>query len=482
MPRAHQSAPETAGRGVLTFDIRIPTSFLQSEKKEILAHDDSRLYDATGWSLPLAYGIEAYHVDSAPGVATEPFALTERRGSLTNENAKVGFAFDGRDDRAFELLARLFEKNLNVWCCRKPFRAGAVEFARGSFLVRRTGNESLDISSLRALAEASGVDLIGVDEGLANGAFADLGGNEFVLLKAPRIALLAGSGINTGDFGAIWHLLDSRLRMRTSTLDVVSVAGADLSKYNVIVLPDASGGASGYKDRLGEGGVDNLKAFAKAGGTLVAEGAGAALLADTSVAISPVRPREQVLKDLPKYTRALDLSKSALSPAVDSLSIWESRAPRADDGAKKETKKDGKEESSPAVDALKREDEIARKLYPHGAIVAVNVNTEHWLGYGCGPVVPVLLNTRLALVSESVEVPGRFAPANRLRLSGLMWEEARARWSETVYSARDGVGDGQAILFASLPNFRGYYHGAERMLLNALLLGPGFGTAARVEW
>jgi hypothetical protein len=63
-----------------------------------------------------------------------------------------------------------------------------------------------------------------------------------------------------------------------------------------------------------------------------------------------------------------------------------------------------------------------------------------------------------------------------------MWEEARARWGETVYATRDGYGDGQAIVFAAIPNFRGYYYGAERMLLNALFLGPGFGTATRANW
>jgi hypothetical protein len=63
-----------------------------------------------------------------------------------------------------------------------------------------------------------------------------------------------------------------------------------------------------------------------------------------------------------------------------------------------------------------------------------------------------------------------------------MWEEARARWGETVYAARDSYGDGQAIVFDAIPNFRGYYYGAERMLLNALFLGPGFGTAARANW
>jgi hypothetical protein len=97
-------------------------------------------------------------------------------------------------------------------------------------------------------------------------------------------------------------------------------------------------------------------------------------------------------------------------------------------------------------------------------------------------VVPAILNSPLALVTENVEVPARLAPANRLRLSGLRWAEARARWGESVYAARDGYGEGQAIVFAAIPNFRGYYHGAERMLLNALFLGPGFGTAARVNW
>ena len=51
---------------ILEFDIRIPTAFLRTEKKEILAHGDSRLYDTTGWSMPLAYGIEAYRVSAPP--------------------------------------------------------------------------------------------------------------------------------------------------------------------------------------------------------------------------------------------------------------------------------------------------------------------------------------------------------------------------------------------------------------------------------
>ena len=462
---------------ILTFDIRIPTAFLKSEKKEILAHGDSRLYDATGWSMPLAYGLESYQVEGTVGGALEPYVVDERPGSLTNEKALVGFAFDGDDDRAFELLARLFENNVNVWCAEKPFRGAGRDFPRGSFLVRRAGNPSLDVSLLAGLAEKAGVDVYGIDEGLARGIYADLGGNDFTLLKAPRIALVAGPRTNTGDFGAIWHLLDSRLRMRVSTLDAVNVGNADLGKYNVVVLPDAYGGVSEYRGILGDDGIAKLRAFAKGGGTLVAEGAGAALLADTSIAISSARSRAQVLGDLDKYTRATSLSQAAFSPEIDSLSLWESTPV---DKSKKKT--DATKDTDVDEDVIKEQDDIARKLYPHGAIVAVDVNTEHWLGYGCGKTVPALLNSGLALVTDNVDVPARLAPADRLRLSGLLWEEARARWGETVYATRDRFGDGQAILFVAVPNFRGYYHGTERMLLNALLLGPGMGTAARVNW
>jgi hypothetical protein len=466
---------------ILEFDIRIPTSFLKTEKKDILARDDSRLYDTTGWSLPLAYGLQSYIVDGDVRAETEAFLVAPAKGTLAHDKALAGFAIDGRDDRALELLARLFEHDINVWCAQKPFMAGTAAMPRGSFLVRRAGNPDLDTALLRTLAEDAGVEIVGVDSGLGSGRNADLGGNEFSLLVAPRIALVAGTGTSTTSFGATWHLLDSRLRMRTSIIDVARVSATDLSKYNVIVLPDYSGGVERYKGLLGKSGLADLKTWVEAGGTLVADGAGAAVLADTSVAIASVRLREQVLKDLPEYAASLALSKSAFSPEIDSLSLWENRKPKP---APKDAKAEGDKEAKPSDDleARKREDEVARKLAPRGAIVAVDLDEENWLNFGCGATVPALLNTNRTFVTKSVQVAARLAPADRIRLSGLFWEEARARWAESVYASRDAVGKGQVIVFVSTPNFRGYFYGAERLLLNALLLGPGCGTEPRVDW
>lgn len=467
---------------ILAFDNRLSTAFLKTERKEVLARGESRLYDATGWSLSLAYGLQAYHVDAAPGVPTEPFKPVPPHGSLTDPATTVGFAFDGRDDRSFELLARLFENGIHVWCCRKPFRSGDTAFATGSYLIRLNGNPGLDVDRLKSLAEAAGVEVVGVPGGLATGKYADLGGNEFSLLQAPRVAIVGGSGINAYNFGAAWHLLDSRMRMRTSIIDVARLSDADLSRYNVLVLPDDNDGVDGYKGKLGDAGVDRLKAWVKDGGTLIAEGGGAAFAADTSVAISPARMRRQVLKDLPDYLAAMAKSENALHPAVDSLSLWEHRRARA----KKTVRDDDTAGDSTAADEelarRQREDELGRKLAPRGTIVAVDVDTEEWLGFGCRPTIPALLMGTRAFVTKSGQVPARFASPDRIRLSGLLWDEARARWSNTAYATRDGVGRGQVILFTSIPNFRGYYYGAERLLLNALFLGPGMGTATHVDW
>jgi hypothetical protein len=460
---------------ILEFDNRIASAFLETEKKEILARNDSRLYDATGWSLPLAYAIDSYHVTGVPGVDTEPYVVRAPAGSLPQPDARVGFAFDGNDDRAFDLLARLFEADVRVWCARKPFRAGDIDLPRGSFLIRRAGNPSLDVERLAELAGASGVTLHGVDRGLAAGGFADAGGNDFTLLEAPRIALVAGSGVSTYGYGAVWHLLDSRLRVRTSTIDIDRLARSDLGKYNVLYLPDHARGVDGYKGSLGESGLKRLKAWVDAGGTVVAEGAGAAMLADTSVAIASTRMRRQILKKRAEYDAAAGIARDAMNPKIDSLSLWEARVAET-----KETKKNAA--PAPTDAAVEQADEIARKLAPRGVIVAVDVDTEHWLGFGCNPVVPALLIGNRAFATRSVQVPARLAPEARLRLSGLLWEEARARWAQTPYLTRDGVGSGQVILFVSQPNFRGYYHGTERMLLNAMMLGPGMGASRPTGW
>ncbi|MEE9167850.1 MAG: M14 metallopeptidase family protein [Candidatus Neomarinimicrobiota bacterium] len=458
---------------ILTFDVRFNTDFLETQRKSRLKHGRSEIYDVTGWSLAVAYDSEAYFSEAVPDVGTVLFLPSGEKGGIEGKSPKVGYLFSGDDERALMALVPLMEKGVKVWCARKPFEVEGREFPKGSFLIRISANREVDEEALETIAKDAGIVMYGINEGLVTGG-PDLGGREFQLLTHPRIALVGGSPVSTYEFGAVWHLLDSRMAIPVSTLDISTLSRTDLDKYNVLLLPSVWGGPGTYKRLLGDVGIGNLKDWIKDGGTLVAMGSATAFLADTSSGLSSVRQKRQVLKKLPEYEEGLRASKEAESPQVDSLAVWEGKMPEE------------KEKASPTVpdrSEVERRDELARKLSPQGVIMKVELDEEHWLGFGCGNEVPVTVNTSFAYLAKgSVEVAGRLADRDLVRLSGLLWPEARERWSETVWASREGMGKGQMILFATQPNFRAYFHGSERMLLNALLLGPGFGSRPTVEW
>jgi hypothetical protein len=470
---------------ILEFDIRMPTKFLEYEREELLRNKGSKLYEVTAWSLPLGYNLECYFSEKLPKVgmastADVTNAQKQPRG-LVGDASNFGYVIDIVDDGSYLLLARLFERDCKVWSAKKPFEVDGHSYPRGSLLIKRSGNPELDETELAALARGAGVDVHRVGTALATTGV-DLGGGQFALLQTPRIGVVGGSTISTTGFGSLWHLIDNRLQYGMSTLDVSSVVWTDLRKYNVIVLPAAWGGAGVYKRALGESGIKKLKSWVEQGGTLVAMGAATEFLADSSVALSSVRPRRQVLSQLDEYDRALEQVKAALTPEVDSLALWE--GPQ-DESSKKDADKKSDDKDKAATKgkrpkdkkALKEADEMARRFSPHGAILAVDLDDTHWLAFGARSPMPVMVYSSYAFLAKSnVKVAGRYAAPEKIRLSGLLWPEARCRWSETVYATSERRGNGQVVLFAGYPDFRGYFHGSERLLLNALFLGPGFGT------
>ncbi|MHC4787468.1 MAG: peptidase, partial [Planctomycetota bacterium] len=135
------------------------------------------------------------------------------------------------------------------------------------------------------------------------------------------------------------------------------------------------------------------------------------------------------------------------------------------------------------LDALKRHDAWQRRFSPRGSVVAADLDPEHWLCFGAGERLPVYISGSDAWMSKRpAATPARLAPAEELRLSGLMWPEARQRWAGTAYATVERIGNGQVILFANDPFYRAYYEGSARLLLNAVMLGPGMGTRQPLPW
>ena len=483
---------------ILEFDPRTSDAFLIEERKSLENHRGTRIYDVTGWNVAMSLGLPAYWAADVPDVPTQR-RRDASSASIPDAKATYGYLIDARDSALYPMLGRLLEQDAKVRIARKPFRAKGRDYRPGAVLVRNHENAPGILASLLPIAKELNLEVVALDTALSQSG-PDLGGNEFDLLSVPRVAIASQWPIDTTSFGAVWHLLDARVGLRASPVNVHYLGGVDLRTYNVLVLPDCWG-ASTLAGVLPDGIRTQLREWVESGGTLIALGSAAAFVADKDVNLSAVRNKQDVLDKLDVYTESLQRESSARAVSVDPSRVWAAPLPTPvgapSHGA---AKGDGAAESSgtkqvpPAptpeptgkpgdVEKLKRDDAWQRLFSPHGVFVAAALDPEHWLTFGLDDKLSVLIDGSNAfMASFPVGVPARLVSEEQLRLSGLMWPEARQRWANTAYATVERRGRGQIILFASDPAFRGYLDGSTRLLLNAILFGPGMGASQPVPW
>lgn len=472
------------------FDRRMSDDYLTSERREILLRGASRIYDVTSWNIPMMFGLEAYELSA--GVPGADLATTTTRKPSPVPPAQVAWVIDGADDDSVSLAARLMERGLQVRVASKDITWADDEFLRGSLVVALDDNRDfqgdLRLELQRACDELA-LTAVAVDTGLGEGGLPDLGGENFKLLERPRIALLSRGSINFYDAGSIWHELDHRMGVGISMLDADAVSYMDLRRYNTLIVP----GSWGNSPVTGLG--DALKQWVEAGGTLIAIDDAAAAASSKDAALGSVRVLADVLEDMKPYELALLRELAGKEMKVMHDTVWSFELPEveypwdfADDFP-----------ALPDAEELKRRDEWQQLFMPQGAFVAARVDDEHWLTFGCRDALPVLMGGNPVLMSvppaeapirlgvyedSDSETPTRvgwgIVPAGktlRLRMSGLLWPEAAQRLANSAWVTRESVGNGQVILFASSPTFRGATPAMARVFRNAVIYGPGLGAS-----
>jgi hypothetical protein len=462
---------------LLGFDPHMSETFLAEERKELERYRGSRIYDATAWNLPMAYGLEAYWARQVgPAGPPEDDAPQPRADEAA---PTYGWLIDGSSADIHRTLARLFDGDCKPRAATKPFTHGGIRYDRGTILLRRLENPPALPAILGKIAGNNDVVIRPVSTALSSDG-PDLGGRRFSLLQAPRVAIASQWPVASTSFGSTWYLLDDRLRMRCSPVNVQNLGSMDLRKYNVLVLPrvwsaDALGAV------LTERGIKRIKAWVESGGTLIACGGSAAFVARKETQLGTVRLKREVLDDLAAYEEALKRERKARTIEIDPDEIWGDGTDVDDAEVPADEAKTAK--PKPDLDALKRLDRWQRRFQPQGVIMAADLDCEHWLCFGAGDRLPVLVWGDYAWMSKRpAATPARLATREHLRLSGLVWPEARERWADTAWATVERMGDGQVILFANEPFFRAYYEGSARMLLNAVMLGPGMGAAQPLPW
>jgi hypothetical protein len=515
-------------------------AFLREEREYLERGKGSRLYDTTAWSLPLCYGVEAYWADRKPEGAWEPLgASTHSRAPAValppaQRGAVFGYAFDGTPDGSAFALADLLERGLRVKVAEKAFRIGDRAFQPGTVLLEREGNPPDLADRLAEVAARWSVDVVPVPTARAEDG-PDLGGGHFPQLVSPRVGVWTGTPVSPSHYGALWHLLDEGMGLRFSGLDLARFAATDLARYNVLIFPPVlEAGGEAYRHLLGKDGLDRLRRWIEAGGTAIGIGPGARFLADKELGLTKARVRSQVLDRYPPVVLGLGPEEAELAGRFRAVGL---RAPRPekDEEDEEDENKEGPKEERPArsspydvapilgpgavpfavgfsqgtpatgppvslkdwlapllppgQEEPKEEDltgaeERLRRFAPRGTFLRVELDPELWLAWGLPRVVDALVGSAAtALVADApVDVPARFADLDALHLGGLLWPEAAGVLARTAYLTREPVGRGQVVLFADEPNFRAWTLGTRRLLLNAILYGPGLGTQWSTPW
>ncbi len=462
------------------FDPHLLSSTLQEERKSLEKLGESRIYDVTAWSLPMAYGVEAYWLNQLPsGKLVHVDQVRNETPGLQQTATPFAYIINYNQERAAHAGLDLLQRGYTVYAAAKAFTMEQRQYAAGTLVLFVSKNPPDLRNVLSDIAAKHHLEITPSSTGLVDEGL-DLGSSQYALLKTPRIALLANTPVSSTNMGEIWFMVEQEMQARHSLLDIQRLGNLQLDLYNVLILPSLWGDTQQLKNILGKNGMERLKRWIEEGGTLIAMGSSAVFAADSSVKWSQVRPRNQALDQLELFKQYAERQRRAEKPVIDSLSLW-TQPPAALDSAFLKSKS-----SKPAAAELKalqeREKWLARFL-PSGAILSADLDAEQWLNFGLSARIPVFIeNTMPLLAREPVQVAARLAPAAQLRLSGLLWPEARELLAESVYCSREQAGRGQIILFANDPYFRAYFKDTAQMLMNALVLGPGMGTAQQLKW
>jgi hypothetical protein len=112
-----------------------------------------------------------------------------------------------------------------------------------------------------------------------------------------------------------------------------------------------------------------------------------------------------------------------------------------------------------------------------GAILRVNLDTNHWLTAGNDMETQVMIEGNRVfapLKLNSGRNVGVYAPKDKLIASGLIWPDAQDILVQKAFLMHQPFGQGHVIAFAEEPNYRAFTEATMLLFMNAVLLGPGY--------
>jgi hypothetical protein len=185
-------------------------------------------YDDTGWTLPFLHQVEAYRVDDPSILSAKMRPLTEAprvAGSLSGKGRDVYLVDNTTDDNFTVFRFRL--SDVSMLAAERGFEAGRRDYSAGSFIIPAEGNPPELPERLEAAARELGLEIHGVRRRPDVPVHA---------VEVPRVALVH-TWVSTPQDAGWWRFAFDRLGIPYTHLSEQDLATADLSRFDVIIMP-----------------------------------------------------------------------------------------------------------------------------------------------------------------------------------------------------------------------------------------------------
>ncbi len=410
--------------------------FLDEQRRRNKLRQSEDFYDVTGWSMPLLFDVPCFMAEQPSDVKAVVLKEPPRpAGRLSGGQAKLAYLIPWGTQSAASALADIFRQNIRVHEIDKAFKLNGTSFPAGTLIVKVKDNPADLYERMLKVADGHGADVFATDSAWVEDG-PNFGSANVRFLTRPKIAIAYNAPVSPNSVGWLRYIIEQRYGYPVTTIRAEQLRGADLSRYNVLILPD---GGSGYSQNLGDGAA--VKEWVQRGGVLIGIAGAVNWLADEKVGLLAVK-RE------------------------------------------KREKAEVKSEKKDAAEAAARPDALEKAVEPSdefpssvpGAIVRIKVDQSHWLGYGYGETTSVMVDSNrifsLIKLDKGTNV-GVYLPEDRMLLSGFMWDDSKKQLPNKAYLIHSRMGRGHIVGFAEDPNYRAFMDGLNLMMINSIFLGPG---------
>ncbi len=371
---------------------------------------DSLFYDVSAWTFPLAFDLD-YAENVTTANAGEVVSNLEMKSGNVTAKSNYAYLMEWHEYYSPKLLNKVLKKELRAKVALKQFSLNGKKYDYGTIMIpvqnQRMNAEDLH-EYLTKLAQDSHVQLDAVNTGLTEGI--DLGSSNFRALTLPKIALMVGDGISSYDAGEMWHLFDTRFDMTVTKLDTRSFGRTDLSRYNVLIVPNNWSGFDKSK-------TEKIKTWIQNGGTLIAYRATLNWLNSSELFKIDFRKVKVTAKDVTYEDRGNFRGAQVIG----------------------------------------------------GAIFEAKIDRTHPINFGfTNDKIALFRNTTLFLNPEKNSYDNPIQYTKNPLLSGYISEENLDSLSLSVPLKIKGLGRGQIVALTDNTNFRAFWYGTNRLLLNAI--------------